>query len=534
MKSVQGDKEYKSPVRKLARCFESSRNQWKAKCRAAKVKVKRLTNRVHALEQSRAHWKSRAQALAVELAAARAQRAAWEQEVAELRALPGDIVPESRALTEFSLRPRQQQYSIGHVMLFISLVLAAAVSLRGASKATGVMLALWHLPLPCPTWYTGRLWLLRLGYYKLTRPKPSAEDWVWIIDHTVQWGAHKCLVILGVRLAALPPVDTCLSHEDVEPLGLFPVTSSDGTVVCRQLEATVAKTGVPRAIISDHGSDLAAGVAKFCQAHPETSAIYDIKHQTAALLKQVLAPDEQWLAFTQAAAQTRNQVQQTALAPLAPPQQRSKARYMNVDGLIAWGAAVLTLLDHPAGTAPLGLEMTQVQAKLGWVTAFRQPMVEWHELLQLVTTAESFVRHQGLYHGVHQALAERLPQAHTARTRQVRKALLSFVAAEETKAHPKERLPGSSEVLESVLGKLKRLEQDQVKSGFTGLVLSVSALVSTTTKEVVQAALETVPTQRVLDWCKQTLGPSVQAQRRAVFAAPGETEQKRDQLCLVT
>ena len=62
-------------------------------------------------------------------------------------------------------------------------------------------------PLASPSWSTGRLWLLRFGYYKLTRPQPHADDWVWIVDHTAQIGAAKCLVILGVRLNGLPADD---------------------------------------------------------------------------------------------------------------------------------------------------------------------------------------------------------------------------------------------------------------------------------------------------------------------------------------
>jgi hypothetical protein len=38
-----------------------------------------------------------------------------------------------------------------------------------------------------------------------------------------------------------------------------------------------------------------------------------------------------------------------------------------------------------------------------------------------------------------------------------------------------ERLPGTTEVLESCFGKLKGLEDGQSKSGFTGLVLSLGA-----------------------------------------------------------
>jgi hypothetical protein len=57
----------------------------------------------------------------------------------------------------------------------------------------------------------------------------------------------------------------------VELIDLVPVTESNGKVVYRQLQAAAAKTGVPRAIVSDHGSDLHAGVERFRQAHSRTA-----------------------------------------------------------------------------------------------------------------------------------------------------------------------------------------------------------------------------------------------------------------------
>ena len=117
--------------------------------------------------------------------------------------------------------PRYHQYSVGHVKLFIDLVLSDATSLRGASRAAKRVISSLQLPLDVPQWHTGRLWLLRLGYYKLTRPKEQADDWVWIVDHTVQIGAEKCFVILGVRLSDLPPTGQCLSHRDVELIALL-------------------------------------------------------------------------------------------------------------------------------------------------------------------------------------------------------------------------------------------------------------------------------------------------------------------------
>ncbi|MCX6059421.1 MAG: hypothetical protein NTW69_14870 [Chloroflexi bacterium] len=50
----------------------------------------------------------------------------------------------------------------------------------------------------------------------------------------------------------------------MEPIELAPVKKSNGEVFYQQLEQAAAKTGIPRAILSDHGTDLNAGVEKFC------------------------------------------------------------------------------------------------------------------------------------------------------------------------------------------------------------------------------------------------------------------------------
>lgn len=410
--------------------------------------------------------------------------------------------------------------------LFLALVLSAAVSLRGASRVLELWGTVLELPEAAPAWYTGRLWLLRVGYYKLTRPKAPAADWVWILDHTIQLGVQKCLVILGVRLSALPAPGACLRHEDVEPIALYPVQTSTGEVVYQQLTAAIAHTGVPREILSDGGSDLQAGIAQFRQVHPETQAIYDIKHKTALVLKHELAEDVLWKAFTQQAAQTKQRVQQTPLAFLAPPAQRRKARYMNVDILICWGTKVLAYLAQPCRPGEEPVPTEQLAATYGWLQDFREPLQDWSELLHLVDTTEHWVRSQGLFPGCAHTLAPQVtPLVRTARGQRVAHSLLTFVETEAAKAAPHERLLGSSEVIESVFGKLKRLEQHHAHSGFTGLILAVGAMVSPTTPEVIHQALETVPTSQVRQWCQQHLGPSVQAQRHQAFRQRKSEEQ---------
>jgi hypothetical protein len=284
------------------------------------------------------------------------------------------------------------------------------------------------------------------------------------------------------------------------------------------LTAAIAHTGVPREILSDGGSDLPAGIAQFQGTHPETQAIYDIKPKTARVLKQELADDALWKAFTQGAAQTKQRVQQTPLAFLAPPPQRRKARYMTVAILIRWGTNVLAYLAPLRQPGQEAVRVEQFAAAYGWMEDFRAPLQAWDEILQIVEATEQGVRSQGLTPGGPHALAPHVTAlVRTPRGQRVAQDLLALVATESAKAAPHERFLGSSEVSEAVFGPLKRLEHHQAQSGFTGLVLAVGARVSSTTPEMIPTALETVPTRAVRQWCQQHLGPSVQAQRHQAF-----------------
>jgi len=89
------------------------------------------------------------------------------------------------------------------------------------------------------------------------------------------------------------------------------------------------------------------------------------------------------------------------------------------------------------------------------------------------------VRNKGICRGCDLELSQILkPLVQTEQSKRIYSELLSFVEAESLKAKPNERLPGSSEVIESIFGKLKYLEKSQSTNGFTGLILSKKFLIS--------------------------------------------------------
>jgi len=67
MAVIDEDEVFVSPVRKLVRFFQRSRDGWKGKCQVAKARVKQLKNERSALRKSRDKWKELAKQQAGEL-----------------------------------------------------------------------------------------------------------------------------------------------------------------------------------------------------------------------------------------------------------------------------------------------------------------------------------------------------------------------------------------------------------------------------------------------------------------------------------
>ena len=405
----------------------------------------------------------------------------------------------------------------------------SGITLRGSCIAlVGIqeMDVAWGFDFPVPHFTTVRCWLLRLGHYNLHRPKEHGDDWVWIIDHSNQIGQEKCLLILGVRASQLPAPgeDFPLRLAQMEPIELEPVKVSDKEVVYRQLEANTAKTGVPRAIISDHGGDLAGGIELFRKKHPETLDIYDITHKAACLLKARLERDRQWSAFASLAAQTKCKIQQTEWAFLVPPSQRSKARYMNLGELVGWGIKTLAILDNPGPNVLQHGTREGLEERLGWLREFREGLTRWSQMEQTIDVAVDFVRTQGIYREAGKDLRKRLREFPVGETaKQLGEDLATLVTEQGRRLRRGERLPGSSEVLESCFGKFKTLEREQSKGGFTSLLLALAACVSERTHEVVHKALQTSKTAHMIGWIKTKLGQTLGSKRRLAYQTPKAT-----------
>ena len=184
-----------------------------------------------------------------------------------------------------------------------------------------------------PSYGSIRYWILKFGFHKMAKPKEVAKDWALLLDHTVQIGTTKVLLLLGLRLNNLP-VGRALTFQDVEPIRILPMETSDQDAIFQVLEEAREDLGELRLLVSDEGSDLKSGCNGFVEVYPDTVYVSDIAHKLANLLQAELKDDPAWIDLTARAASSRTKYQQTALGFATPPNQRSKARYMNAEILV--------------------------------------------------------------------------------------------------------------------------------------------------------------------------------------------------------
>ena len=330
----------------------------------------------------------------------------------------------------------------------------------------------------------------------------------------MQIGDRKLFAILGCRLSQVPVGGRALNLADLKLIALVPMETSNREAVAKVLERAQARTGVPRQIVSDGGSDVRGGAECYIETHPGTSWVLDVVHDAANTLEHYWEQDARWLSFLRRTNETNGKIRQTKTAYLLAPVPRQKVRFMKVGISIRFATRVLRLLDAPVPTA-------DVEARYGWLREYREDVSNWGEEHRVVQTTVEIVRRDGLSEWTRQDVEDAWgPLSDRPRLQQVAGRMRAYLNVQTRRVRAGETLVGSTEALESAFGKLKRLEGDQSTGGLTGLVLALGAMVSEWEEEDIREALEAVPEKEARGWVGRNIGESVQWLRRKIFAQP--------------
>lgn len=406
------------------------------------------------------------------------------------------------------------QYSV--ILLCVRLFIIGASPLR--TTARSLKISFETIPelkgYQAPSFTTIKRWAQQVGYYKLKRIKDIANDWMVIIDASIQMGEKKCVVILGCRRTNLPR-NRALALQDLEILSMIIVSSLNNKVVTEMLQEVALAVGKIVAICSDRGSEILCGVRNFQKSSPDTRHIGDTAHRVSNLLEANLEKDPRWKKFREQVTQARRKMQNSSIPGALPPSPREKARYMNVDSLIRWAAGMLVLLDN--GASHPGLDIDELRKYLGWLLSYRDEIDHWNRLISVGVAARYVVRMEG----VHMDIADSFEKAISSIKMGIRELrfadqLTEFLLSQSKGMKQGECYIGSTESLESLFGKIKYIEREQRAFGFTSLLLAAMAAVGPIDEKTIAEAMTFVKISDINKWAAEEIGQSVQSQRRQI------------------
>lgn len=539
-----------SDLRKRAKHFEESRDEWKRRNAEKRTEKQVLMTRNSRLEHRLKRQQDEIWALEKNIKNAEKLLEALQNENiikdGEIEALKKTQII---ALQEASnaKRVKQHQYPILLIYLVISFLLYA-IAFRAIER---IFLAIKNCNIPIfeyfnfqPSWKSAQLWFLRYGLYKLTRAKEKADDWIIILDFKVQAGFQKCLIVLGVRWSTLAIKQKergsfDVHHEDFEPIALVPMLSSNGEKVAQILAETSSKTGPFMQIVADHGTDVNKGIKLYCKDHKETVNTYDIVHKVAILLKKELEDDEVWKEILKLIKDTKQMTKQSKEVFLSPPRQREKARFMNADIMIDWLQELLFLL-HNGKDVPY-LDKNKLQDKFGWVFQYRDTIEEYAIMIDIIRFGRHQIRTEGLHRRSHVVFFRKmkiefadffearkkdlLHSQNKKRAFKLAKSIFEFLKQEGMQVPFERTMLGSSEGIESIIGREKIIvERTKATKSITKGVLAIPAMAGKSDYFDIENALKTVSVKDLEEWEDMWIGKSDLSKRREVFDDYAESE----------
>ena len=411
--------------------------------------------------------------------------------------------------------PRGQQYGAGMIALCVNL--ARELGLRPVERSLHVVFEWLGVKVEIPRYQTIRLWMQRIGLDRMQHARKTAGG-AWLTDHTNQIGREKVLVVLRVPQARLPRRGVPLRHQDVEVLTVLPGEEWKRDDVAKVYQETADRCGRPRAIESDGAVELREPAEALGKRREKPLVIRDPKHFLANKFEALLTQDPQYQAFTKQLGGTRSALQQTELAHFIPPAFKMKARFMNLAPTLTWASTVLWHLDHPESRSRKDVMESRMLEKLGWLRDFAPSIQQWQMCQEVVCTALTFINKQGIFRGAAKQFKNLVahPSLNPMSQRLVQ-TMVEFLRQYERRLRPNERLPMSTEILESSFALYKQLEKQHSKSGFTSLLLTYPTLLRNTTPREVAASFARVKVADVKQWTTKHLPITVTSRRQLVF-----------------
>ena len=415
-----------------------------------------------------------------------------------------------------------RHHTFGPRMMALCMNLSKHIGFRPTETALKIVFKWLRIDAEVPSFSSMRIWMCRAGIAQLQMPMVG-DDVIWFSDHSNQIGQEKILQIIAIRASDLPQPGETLSLDKMRVLATIPGISWTQDDVRREYKKLAARIGMPKYVVTDGASELRESVDVLGNKEKKPILLRDLKHFAANVFEKLIGNDERFQSYLSKLGQTRSQVQQTELGHFTPASQKPKARFMNLGPTLRWGQMVSYHLSKPRSKSRMGITAKRMNAKLGWVRDFRDDLAVWNRCEEVMQASLSFINRQGVYRGAAAALEVALNavrkehRADCELSTTMASQLIEFVRESELQLAEGDRAWLSTENLESLFGRYKRLEGQHSKGGFTSLIAAMPTLTIHWTADLVRASLSAVSVKQMNEWVSENLGTTLTSKRATAY-----------------
>lgn len=360
-------------------------------------------------------------------------------------------------------------------------------------------------------------WTLRLGLGLLRQVTPVDVPWLAIIDHSIDIGTKKALVVLRVPMDALARRKSAITLEDCECIGLTVREQINGEHIAADLADIFKRSGNPSGIIKDNDPTLQRGVGLWMKTQSTLIAVIaDISHVMAAALKHQFEKNPTFQDFIKLTTHAAQRLRQTSLAFLKPPKLRGKGRFLSISTLGKWAEKILTMMTRQ-GCAKKEIMLGKLHEALPGFLSFQPFISTFIKTAQTATNVMEILKNNGLTKESDEQcrqLCMVLPDESELRQQLHQWLQTHLKIQQQLQDFP---LIVSSDIIESLFGNYKHITSRNPQPDMNRSVLLIPALCGKPNKTAIHNALNNVSQLDLMRWEQENISYTMRKKRHEFF-----------------
>jgi len=390
--------------------------------------------------------------------------------------------------------------------------LDTSASFRSISKTVVLLNIYLNLNLKTPSHVTILIWAKKVGIYRLNSQKIMADDWIIMIDESIEFGNDKLLLILGIRESHVD-FSRPLNYQDMVCLKLIASSSWTGEQINEVIQGITSEIGNIKYAVADMGNAIKKALRLAMIPH-----VHDINHKLSWFIKELLKDDADFDAYTKKLAHLRGSMPLGKLSYILPPQQRINSRFMNLKPIFDWGKSILVMIENE-NFNPMEKE------KLGIIKEHDKLIKQLVDLIRLANQTQEIIKNNGLSENTKKDCLKLFDKIEDSRIIQFKDMIDKyFIQTLKTDSNT-DKILCSSDILESSFGKYKTYISKNKSVGITDLSLTIPAFLGKIENNEITKALEFVKTKQIKKWTATNLCESLTMKRRKILKMAGRKNQ---------